>query len=357
MDLEYDDLLRVFYQLNQLLKLIFQIFIIIPIFFFCSSQELDEFGNFDDDKEENNNEKNEEANNNNIDIENNKNENTNNEEDPFGDIPMSEAPKIEQEKDLLKNKDKEKMVLESPVNIRKATVVETLTTIIAKVIFPSHYPVKQKTVGIQKDTDISGAIKSIANMLMKQNNYQIKDVGLCVQPMEHHPVEFKLLKCYPFFPENESVAQYKEIFMKEPIYLREKVLKDNKLVGVVRLRVKFPSTFPFVYKTFDLQTNLNVREAIEQIAKNLLFKAATVANIGLRIPRDFIHQGKSEEIKRIQNTYSKTFPFLDSNTPLTEYVTLIHDLVKKKKICFFSHKKNKKKRIILITHIQKKNPK
>ena len=248
--------------------------------------------------------------------------------DPFADIPVSESPNlsISQSKDLM---------LESKVNKRKSTKIESKDTIIAKVIFPPHYPVKQKSVGFSIDFKIEDCIKTISNILIKQNNYQTKDVGLCVKENENHPMEFKLLKFYPFFLESDSVKVYQQLIMNEPIYYTEKIIKDNKPVGLVRVRVKFPNNFPFVYKTFELDVNYSIKEARDKIAKNLNFKAGTVAMIGLRVPKDLILIEKYSEIEKLKNI--DPFPFLNSEMKLGDYFDLIQQIVKKKIFSLFQN--------------------
>ena len=51
------------------------------------------------------------------------------------------------------------------------------------------------------------------------------------------------------------------------------------------LRIKFPPTYPLIYKTLRLDENLTVKDAIATIAETLHLPANT-GNIGLYIPAD-----------------------------------------------------------------------
>lgn len=51
------------------------------------------------------------------------------------------------------------------------------------------------------------------------------------------------------------------------------------------LRIKFPPTYPLIYKTLRLDENLTVRGAVETIAETLHLPEAT-SDIGLYIPAE-----------------------------------------------------------------------
>jgi hypothetical protein len=66
------------------------------------------------------------------------------------------------------------------------------------------------------------------------------------------------------------------------------------------LRIKFPPTYPLIYKTLRIDANLTVAEAVKFIAETLNIQSES--NIGLYLPDE----------KR----------WLDDNTPLSTYSSL-----------------------------------
>ena len=72
------------------------------------------------------------------------------------------------------------------------------------------------------------------------------------------------------------------------------------IMAALVLRIKFPPTYPLIYKTLRIDANLTVAEAVKFIAETLNIQSES--NIGLYLPDE----------KR----------WLDDNTPLSTYSSL-----------------------------------
>eukprot|EP01125_Pyxidicula_operculata_P006030 TRINITY_DN2109_c0_g1_i1.p1 TRINITY_DN2109_c0_g1~~TRINITY_DN2109_c0_g1_i1.p1 ORF type:complete len:110 (-),score=13.23 TRINITY_DN2109_c0_g1_i1:160-489(-) len=68
------------------------------------------------------------------------------------------------------------------------------------------------------------------------------------------------------------------------------------------LRIKFPDTFPLIYKTLRVDANFTTKEAVKFIAETVNCSSLLVGSEGLYVPDE----------KR----------WLDDNTPLSEYDSL-----------------------------------
>jgi hypothetical protein len=66
------------------------------------------------------------------------------------------------------------------------------------------------------------------------------------------------------------------------------------------MRIKFPPTYPLIYKTLRIDSKLTANEAIQFISETL--NVAIQGNVGLYIPQEHM--------------------WLDPNTPLSQYDTL-----------------------------------
>jgi hypothetical protein len=71
------------------------------------------------------------------------------------------------------------------------------------------------------------------------------------------------------------------------------------------MRIKFPPTYPLIYKTLRIDSKLTANEAIQFISETL--NVAIQGNVGLYIPQEHM--------------------WLDPNTPLSQYDTL-HEVVR-----------------------------
>jgi hypothetical protein len=71
------------------------------------------------------------------------------------------------------------------------------------------------------------------------------------------------------------------------------------------MRIKFPPTYPLIYKTLRIDSKLTANEAIHFISETL--NVAIQGNVGLYIPQEHM--------------------WLDPNTPLSQYDTL-HEVVR-----------------------------
>jgi len=74
----------------------------------------------------------------------------------------------------------------------------------------------------------------------------------------------------------------------------------NHLTMALVMRIKFPPTYPLIYKTLRIDSKLTANEAIHFISETL--NVAIQGNVGLYIPQEHM--------------------WLDPNTPLSQYDTL-----------------------------------
>lgn len=79
----------------------------------------------------------------------------------------------------------------------------------------------------------------------------------------------------------------------------------NHLTMALVMRIKFPPTYPLIYKTLRIDSKLTANEAIHFISETL--NVAIQGNVGLYIPQEHM--------------------WLDPNTPLSQYDTL-HEVVR-----------------------------
>lgn len=180
-------------------------------------------------------------------------------------------------------------------------------------------------------------IAQVLQLIMSNVDFHIAhdSMGLCVNPTRSgYPDAFKQSAMFPFLDNSETVLACVEVISISAVLYwkplagiirnRPGAVEESKGLPQVQVKIVFPPTFPSKSKTFKLDYDLTVHQAVLDIAAAMRFQASLVSMIGLRIPEKLLAAPAVLQLVELMGLRSEaSFPFLESSKTLRHYRKLL----------------------------------